>query len=53
VKYDERSGRSRSHRDYVNIVKVWNVVHSDIFVSTGAMAVQLNLDKQLRSYKNV
>jgi len=42
---DERRCYLRSHRTDENVVKVWNLMHSDRCSSFRAMAVQLNLDK--------
>jgi hypothetical protein len=46
VEYDDRSGPPRSHTTDENVEKVRNLVHSDRRFSIGAMAVQLNLDKE-------
>jgi hypothetical protein len=51
VEDDERSDRPRSQRTDGYVEKVRNLVPSDTRSSIIAMAVQLNLDKQLRVYK--
>jgi hypothetical protein len=43
---DERNGCPRSHKTDELLKKMWKLVHSNRHLSTRAMAVQLNLDKE-------
>jgi hypothetical protein len=47
VEDDERSGCPRLHKTDEDVEKVQNLVHSDKHLSIRAMAVQLNLDKEM------
>jgi hypothetical protein len=46
MKDGERSSCPRSHRTNKNVEKVWNLVHSDRYLSIRTMAMKLNLDKE-------
>jgi hypothetical protein len=43
---DESSSHPSCHRMNENVERVWNMIYSDRCLSIGAVALQLNLDKE-------